>query len=45
MLGRRDEEELFFSLLYLILKVNILIMGPKKRERERERDCFETALH
>ena len=37
MLGRRDEEELFFSLLYLILKVDILIMGPKKkRERERE---------
>ena len=44
MLGRRDEEELFFSLLYLILKVDILIMGPKKK-RERERDCFETALH
>ena len=41
LLGRRDEEELFFSLLYLILKVDILIMGPKKKKKER--DCFETA--
>lgn len=36
LLGRRDEEELFFSLLYLILKVDILTMGPKKKERKRE---------
>ena len=41
MLGRKDEEELFFSLLYLILKVDIP-MGPKKK---RERDCFEIAPH
>ena len=37
LLGRRNEEELFFSLLYLILKVDILIMGSKKKKRERER--------
>ena len=33
----RDEEELFFSLLYSILKVDILIMGQKKE------DCFQMA--
>ena len=42
LLGRRNEEELFFSLLYLILKVDILIMGPKKKKK-KERDRFETA--
>ena len=43
LLGRMDEEELFFSLLYLILKVDIP-MGPKEK-KERETDYFEIAPH